>query len=147
MLISGTEASRRASEVERLNSEYVGMMEMSLNIESIYHYMVDTENYRMLSQFEYTKSERPLRSGRVLSAPPMTDVNIKLIFGFISVLWQSMYLYRLRRIHGKIMECQVQSDLDRQEDFQPIRVVFEGDRLLLPLLLLIPNDQDLLLLE
>lgn len=74
---AGTESSRRKRELERLNSEYMGMVGVSshMTIESIYEYMVNTENYRMLADFEYNKNETPLRSGRLsVAPPPMTDV-------------------------------------------------------------------------
>lgn len=75
--IKGTEASRRKRELERLNSEYQGMIGVSshMTMESIYEYMVKTENYRMLADFEFSKEEAPLRSGRLsVAPPPMTDV-------------------------------------------------------------------------
>lgn len=72
----------------RLNKEYQGLVEMSLNVESIYQYMVETENYRMLAHFEYNKDETPLRSKRVSEAPPLTDVSRV----FICSLYLSIYL-------------------------------------------------------
>lgn len=77
-LLLGTEASRRKREIDRLNSEYQGMIGLSSNMtmENIYMYMVNTENYRMLSDFEYTLQETPLRSGRLSTGPPpLTDVD------------------------------------------------------------------------
>lgn len=46
----------------------------NMTMESIYKFMVNTENYRMLANFEYNLNETPLRSGRLSVAPPMTDV-------------------------------------------------------------------------
>lgn len=56
------------------------MVDMTLSIERIYHSMVEAENYRMLSQFEYSWDETPLRSSRLSKAPQMTDVCIFVDF-------------------------------------------------------------------
>ena len=50
------------------------MVDVAMNMESIYHYLVNTENYRMLAHFEYNLKETPLRSSRISVPPPMTDV-------------------------------------------------------------------------
>ena len=50
------------------------MVDVAMNMESIYHCLVNTENYRMLSNFAYTMEETPFRSARLATAPPMTDV-------------------------------------------------------------------------
>ena len=70
----GTEVSRREEQLSRLNAEYKRMVDVAMNMESIYHYLVNTENYRMLAHFEYNIEETPLRSARIAVAPPMTDV-------------------------------------------------------------------------
>lgn len=53
------------------------MVGMDVSIESIYHFLVSTENYRMLAHFEYNLEEKPLRSARLSVAPPMTDVSMQ----------------------------------------------------------------------
>ena len=46
-----------------------------MTMESIYEYMVKTENYRMLADFDYNLQETPLRSGRLsVGPPPLADV-------------------------------------------------------------------------
>ena len=77
LFLTGTEASRRMFEVNRLNSDYAKMVDVAMNMESIYHCMVNRENYRMLAHFHYNLDETPLRSARLSAAPPMTDVIIK----------------------------------------------------------------------
>ena len=56
-----------------------------MSMESIYHCLVSTENYRMLSNFQYNMDETPLRSARLAVPPPMTDVInilIKIVLNF-----------------------------------------------------------------
>lgn len=36
--------------------------------------MVQSENYRVLSQYEYSLKELPLRSGRISERPALTDI-------------------------------------------------------------------------
>lgn len=61
-------------EVNRLNSDYAKMVDVAMNMESIYHCMVAKENYRMLAHFQYNHDETPIRSARLAGPPPMTDV-------------------------------------------------------------------------
>ena len=64
-LSSGTSADRRRAEIRRLNSEFQAMVKMNLSLQGILHFMIETENYRMLSTQEYSWRESPLRSGRL----------------------------------------------------------------------------------
>ena len=65
LIISGTSSERRKTEIARLNSEFEAMSKLKLSLSGILHYMIETENYRMLSAQEYTWRESPIRSGRV----------------------------------------------------------------------------------
>lgn len=60
--------------MERLNGEYQAMISVKVDIKSIYSYMVHSENYRVLSKFEYNWKETPIRSGRIAVPPAVTDV-------------------------------------------------------------------------
>ena len=72
----GTSHERRKKIIFRLNSEYQALISVKVKMSGIYQYMVQSENYRVLSQYEYTKEEPPLRSGRISERPAMTDVII-----------------------------------------------------------------------
>ena len=89
VVIIGTEASRRQREINRLNAEYQGMVDITQNIETIYHFLVETENYRMLSQFEFDKKETPIRSARLSVPLPLTDV---IILSIINSTYLSPYI-------------------------------------------------------
>ena len=52
------------------------MISVKVTMSGIYQYMVGSENYRVLSQYEYTWNEDPLRSARISERPAMTDVII-----------------------------------------------------------------------
>lgn len=71
----GTSHERRKKILTRLNSEYHAMVSVNVTIVGIYHYFVESENYRVLSQYEYSWNELPLRSGRISQRPAMTDVS------------------------------------------------------------------------
>lgn len=51
--------------MDRLNSEYQGMVGLQLSLQGAYHFLCETENYRMLSSQQYHWRESPIRSGRV----------------------------------------------------------------------------------
>lgn len=74
------------------------MVELAVNIESIYHFQVSNENYRMLSQFEYNVEETPLRSARLSRPPPMTDVSfVKKVIKWGNIVTKTLLLCLLRR--------------------------------------------------
>ena len=60
----GVDSSRRKMEVDRLNEDYRAMTEMKISMGKIYHYMVESESYRILASAEYSWRESPLRLGR-----------------------------------------------------------------------------------
>lgn len=57
----------------RLNTEYQAMAAMGLSMNGIYHYHVETENYRMVSGVKYCWRESPIRGGRGFERPDLTD--------------------------------------------------------------------------
>ena len=71
--------------LDRLNKDYMQMNEMDqvLSMDGIYIYMVNKENYRMMSQFEFNWEERPLRSARICNTPIRTDVSYLTIISFL----------------------------------------------------------------
>ena len=62
--------------MERLNSEYQAMVKLNLSLDGILEYLIETENYRMLSAQEYTWRESPIRSGRVCDRKNRTMVRL-----------------------------------------------------------------------
>ena len=61
--------------MKRLNSEYQAMVALEVSIEGAYHFLVETENYRMLSSQEYSWRESPLRSARICQRKPVSVVS------------------------------------------------------------------------
>ena len=76
-LISGVEHERRRKILERLNVEYQALIGVKVEMLGIYSHMIHSENYRVLSKFEYTWEENPIRSGRIAVRPAVTDVSKK----------------------------------------------------------------------
>lgn len=74
LLYIGTSHGRRKHIIERLNSEYQAMISVKVKMFAIYEYLVNSENYRVLSQYEYSWKELPLRSSRICQKPALTDV-------------------------------------------------------------------------
>ena len=74
LLLLGTSSDRRNKELARLNTEYLAMVNLRVSIDGAYQFLLDTENYRMLSSQEYTWRESPLRSGRICEKQDLTMV-------------------------------------------------------------------------
>lgn len=77
--VTGTSSKRRQDEVARLNAEFKSMIKPNLSIDGILCFLIETENYRMLSAQHYTWRESPIRSGRVCDRKELTMV-ISLIY-------------------------------------------------------------------
>ena len=50
------------------------MAELQISVDGIVHYLIEAENYRMLSAQEYHWRESPLRSSRVCDRKELTLV-------------------------------------------------------------------------
>lgn len=91
----GTSHERRKRILDRLNFEYQAMISVKVNISAIYQYMVQSEKYRVLSQYEYSLKELPLRSGRISERPPQTDVCISFFINFYNrTLFHSFFFIK-----------------------------------------------------
>lgn len=71
---SGTSSARRKEEIARLNKEFQAMANLKIGISGILHFLIETENYRMLSTQEYSWRESPIRSSRVCDRKDRTEV-------------------------------------------------------------------------
>lgn len=56
------------------------MISVKVEIHGIYSYMVYSENYRVLSKFDYSWKETSIRSGRIAVPPAVTDVSFIIIY-------------------------------------------------------------------
>lgn len=67
------------------------MVKMKVSLYGALHFMIETENYRMLSAQDYTWRESPLRSGRVCDRKDRT-----VAVGFH--IFQMIYFIQLSRL-------------------------------------------------
>ena len=73
----GTASSRRKDELARLNTEFQAMVKLKVSLSGAYHFLQETENYRMLSSQQYSWRESPLRSGRVCESIDRTQTIVQ----------------------------------------------------------------------
>ena len=67
------------------------MVKLKISLYGTLHYLIETENYRMLSKQEYTWRESPLRSGRVCELKERTIVRIEIIIKYCSYIYSIIF--------------------------------------------------------
>lgn len=91
------------------------MIDVAMNMESIYHCMVNKENYRMLANFQYTHQETPLRSARLGEAPPMTDVSVIFTEHFIYINKIIINIKKLKQFFHRLSLMFQNQEVDRTQ--------------------------------
>ena len=76
---SDTSQQRRDETVKKLNDYYANNIG-SINIQKLYHEMVQRFPYRLLTLFSYSKNPTPIRKNRYPEIPIETDVSYLIIF-------------------------------------------------------------------
>ena len=96
----GTSSARRKTEVSRLNTEFQAMANLKMSLDAILQFLIETENYRMLSAQEYTWKECPIRSGRVCERKNRTEVSLSFLKNTI-ILCNAKIFFTGRRIYRR----------------------------------------------
>ena len=74
MFVLGCSMARQTEVENFLNDRYEECLLKRKNLLMAYTEMVENNPYRVLSSYTYSREETPLRSTRILTRPPLTDV-------------------------------------------------------------------------